>query len=306
MANFMKVNSKNKFPQLLFIFLVLVAVFVPYFVPAFLVVLLISVYMYVVLCVSWSAFCVPANYISLGTAAFFGAGIYTSAVLQGISFPVVIIVSGLVSFVVGLLVGLTTLRLRGMYFCVLTFGLSELLRHSMVWYEVNITGTVGRWLTLLNHVTVYYYMLAIVCLTVITIYFSSRSKWGLALRCIGESEEAAAHIGINVNIVKIVIFGITCFFMGATGAVMATRWSYIDPDLAFAPTVTFFTIMMVLVGGWGSGIYGPVLGAAILTILSDMVLAQFPSQMMLLFGFLLLVVIVFFPKGLMGLIRQKT
>jgi branched-chain amino acid transport system permease protein len=174
-----------------------------------------------------------------------------------------------------------------------------------MWYEVNITGTVGRWLPLLNHVTVFYYMLVIALITFLTVYFMTRSRWGLALRSIGQAEQASLHIGINVTMVKIVTFAITCFFIGAAGAVMATRWSYIDPDLAFNPFVTFFTVMMVLTGGIGSPIYGPILGATLLTVLSDTILAEFPRQTMLLFGIILILVILFLPNGLVGLVRRK-
>lgn len=277
----------------------------PLYLPPFIVILLISVFMYIILGVSWNTFCGPTNYISLATAAFFGFGVYTSAILQDLPVPVVIIIGGLIAAVLGLLVGLTTLRLRGMYFCVFTFGLSELFRHTMIWYEVNVVGTVGRWLPMLDHETVYYYMLAILAIALLTAYIIKRSRFGLALQSIGQAEEAAAHIGINVNAVKIITFAITCFFMGAAGVVMAKRWSYIDPDLAFNAFVTFFTIMMILVGGISSTIYGPMLGATVLTILSDTVLTEFPNMTMLLFGLVLVVVILFLPTGLMGLIEKK-
>ncbi len=300
--NGVKVTSKKYFlPLLLFLILILLGTMPLYSTP-YIVILFISVFMYMTLAVSWTAFCGPSNYISLATAAFFGVGVYTSAILQALPLPLVILIAGVASFLLGLLVGGITLRLRGMYFCILTFGLSELLRHAMIWYEVNITGTVGRWLPLLDHVTVYYYMLVIALVTFLTVYFMTRSKWGFALRSIGQAEEASAHIGINVTMVKIVAFAITCFFMGAAGAVMATRWSYIDPDLAFGSFLTFFVVMMVLVGGMGSTIYGPMLGAAAITIVSDMILAEFPRLAMFLFGVLLVVVILFLPDGLVGLV----
>lgn len=287
--------------------LIILAIFafaatLPLYFPTFAVILLIGVFMYVTLGLSWTAFCGPTGYISLATATFFGIGVYASAILQAFPLPLVLLISGLLSLVLGLLIGLTTLRLSGMYFCIFTFGLSELFRHAMMWYEVNITCTVGRWLPLLRPVTVYYYMLGIMAVTLLVAYLIKGSKYGLALRSIGEAEEASAHIGINVNMVKIVVFAITCFFMGAAGAVMATRWSYIDPDLAFAPFVTFFTIMMVLVGGWKSTIWGPILGATVLTILSDQVLSKFPELTMLLFGVILILVISVLPNGLMGLL----
>ncbi|NIQ37191.1 MAG: hypothetical protein GTN81_01170 [Proteobacteria bacterium] len=147
-------------------------------------------------------------------------------------------------------------------------------------------------------------MFIILLATIGSSYLIHQSKFGLALRSIGQVEEAAAHVGINVNGVKIVIFAITCFFMGASGVVMSTRWSYIDPDLAFAPFVTFFTIMMILVGGWNSPFWGPILGATALTLLADTVLAEFPNLTMLLFGGVLVAVITFFPSGLVGIARR--
>jgi branched-chain amino acid transport system permease protein len=298
------VLPKRSFFLLLLCLVLIFLATIPLYAPAYFVIVLISVFMYVILAVSWTTFCGATNYISLATAAFFGVGIYVSAILKALPLPVLIIIGGSLSFGLGLLVGLTTLRLRGMYFCIFTFGLSELFRHTMMWYEVNITGTVGRWLPLQSNEAVYYYMFVIVLATIGTSYLIHHSKFGLALRSIGQVEEAAAHVGINVNAVKIVIFAITCFFMGAGGVVMSTRWSYIDPDLAFAPFVTFFTIMMILVGGWNSPFWGPILGATTLTLLADTVLAEFPNLTMFLFGAVLVGVITFLPNGLVGLARR--
>jgi len=293
-----------KTPFFVLLFLIGLGTTFPFYLPPFIIILLISVLMYTILALSWTTFCGPSNYISLATAAIFGVGVYTSAILQELPLPLTILIGGLMSSCLGLVIGMTTLRLSGMYFCIFTFGLSEIFRHTMNWYEVNITATVGRWVTLQNHITVYYYMLAIFLITLVAAYLITRSKWGLALKSIGQTEDAAAHIGINVNAVKIISFAITCFFIGAAGVVMATRWSYIDPDLAFAPFVTFFTIMMVLVGGWGSTLYGPILGAVVLTVLSDMVLASFPRLMMFMFGVILVAVILFFPNGLIGFLTR--
>jgi len=291
----------NRFPlPLVGSIIAVLALTLPLYGSTYSLILIASVMMYIVLGLSWASFCVPTNYMSLATAAFFGVGIYTAGILQGLPAPVVLLIGGGLSFLIGLAVGSVSLRLKGMYFCIFTFGISELLRHAMIWYEVNITGTVGRWLPLSSPQTVYYYMLGLTFATFFFVYFLRRSKWGFALQSIGQSEEAAAHMGINVNRVKIISFATTCFFMGAAGAIMATRWSYIDPDLAFGSAVTFMTIMMVLVGGWKSTIWGPVLGATILLVLSDTVLAEFPNLTMLLFGIILVTVIIFLRDGLIG------
>ncbi|MFC2023957.1 branched-chain amino acid ABC transporter permease [Chloroflexota bacterium] len=296
----------KKQPFLLAVFLIIIlgATF-PFYVPPWIVIVFTSIGMYTILSVSWAAFCVPTNYISLATSTFFGVGIYASAIFQDLPLPVVIIIAGGISLGVGLLVGLATLRLHGMYFAIFTFGLTELARHLMTWYEVNITGTVGRYLPPMNLNTAYYYILALLVVTLIFFYFFRRHRFGVALRSIGQSAEAAAHIGINVNQVKILSFAITCFFMGATGAIMATRWSYVDPSLAFHPFITFFAVMMVIVGGWYSLGWGPLIGSIVLTTLSDTVLAEVANLTMLLFGVILIAVILFFPGGIMGLVESR-
>ena len=296
----------KRYPRLLLPVLVfIVLATMPHYLPPYAIIVLISIFVYAVLAISWNVFCAPTNYLSLATAAFFGVGVYTSAILQALPLPMVIIIAGSLSFLLGLLVGLITLRLRGMYFAIFTFGLSELFRHSMVWYEVNITRTVGRWLPLETPVTVYYYMLIILAITLLTAYLIGRSKYGLALQSIGQNEEASAHIGINVKMVKIIAFAVTCFSMGATGAVIATRWSYVDPSVAFAPFRSFYILIMVLLGGMQSTIYGPMLGATVVTLLSDVILVDFPRYTVLLFGIILIVVILFLPNGLIGILQRK-
>jgi len=302
--NGIKAIPKRYFSPLLLLLVVILLATMPRYSAPYIVILFISIFMYVVLAVSWTTFCGPTGYISLATAAFFGIGVYTSAILQALPLPLVTLIAGLLCFLLGLLFGLITLRLRGMYFVIFTFGLSEFFRHTMIWYEINITGTAGRWLPFLSPVTVYYYMLVITLITLLTAYIISRSKWGLALQSIGQTEEAAAHIGINVNMVKIITFAITAFFMGAAGAVMATRWSYIDPRLAFNPFNSFYPVLMSLFGGVGQ-FYGPTLGAGIITVLSDMILVEFPYHNILLLGIIFIVVILFLPNGLVGLIRRR-
>jgi len=261
--------------------------------------------MYIVLTVSWAFFSGPSQYISLASSAFFGLGIYISAILGKMLFlPVLIAVAGFISFLLALLVGLSSLRLRGMYFTIFTFGLSELIRHSVLWWEVNKTGTVGRWVIGVDPQVVYYVMLIIVLMTLSVAYIIKRSKFGLALRSIGASEEAADHIGINVNAVKIVTFAISTFFMGATGAIMATRWTYIDPSIAFNPLFSFMPPLMAIFGGI-SHIYGQILGAAILTLLADLLLTKFPYYYMLLYGIILVVVVLYLPGGIIGLEKVR-
>lgn len=280
---------------------VVVVALLPLFLDTFTTISATNVFIYIVITLSWALFSGPTQYISIATAAFFGIGIYTSALTgEQLPFPLVVCLGGLVSFILALLVGLSTLRLKGMYFTIFTFGLSELIRHFVLWWEVVMTGTVGRWVVSIDPVPVYYTMLVILVVTISFCFFIGRSRYGLALRSIGQSEEAADHMGVNITAVKINIFAITAFFAGATGSTMATRWTYIDPSIAFNPLFSFMPVLMATFGGIGS-ITGQIIGATVLTLLADLLLTEFPYYYMLIYGIILVVVILFLPGGVVGL-----
>jgi len=287
---------------LLIIFLLLVAL--PHARPGYTVVLVYTILMYIILTISWVLFSGPTGYLSLAPAAFFGVGIYTSAVLgMKLPLPVVILIGGLVSSCLALFVGALTLRLKGIYFAIFTFGLVELLKHFVLWFELKFSGTRGRFLIPVDNNTIYYVMLAILVALLLTTYLIRRSKYGLALQSIGEDEEAAAHTGINVTLLKIVIFAISAVFIGAAGAIWAIRLTYIDPYIAFDIGNSFMPVLMAILGGMGQ-LYGPVLGAVVFSYLREVLITKFPYYYMLLIGIILLVVILYLPNGLSGLIQK--
>jgi len=290
-------------PGISLLVLILLAT-LPLYTPPYTIVLLTTIFMYVVLTVSWAIFSGPTKYLSLASAAFFGVGIYSAALL-GKSLPLLAFVGvgAMASFVLAFLVGLLTLRLRGVYFTIFTFGLAELIRHFLLFWETNITGTRGRIVVLIDNDVVFYVMLVIFVLTLLAAYFIRRSKFGLALQSIGENEEAAAHRGINVTLVKVITFAISAFFMGAVGAIMATKWTYIDPYVAFNPLFNFFPVLMAIFGGVGQ-LYGPVIGAVVFTYLEEVLTTRFPYYYMLIFGIILVVAILYLPKGLVGLVQK--
>jgi branched-chain amino acid transport system permease protein len=184
-----------------------------------------------------------------------------------------------------------------------TFGLVELLLHFVLWWEVNITGTTGRVVPTVDNTTVYYLMLTILVIVIFTAYLIKHSRFGLALQSIGECEEAAAHTGVNVTALKITTFAVSAFFMGAAGAVMATRWTYIDPRIAFNPILSFLPVLMAIFGGMGQ-LYGPVIGAVIFTYLEEFLITRFPYYYMLIFGIIMVVAIVYLSDGLVGLTQK--
>ncbi|MBA7647128.1 hypothetical protein ES703_54898 [subsurface metagenome] len=291
-------------PGLIILILLVLLATLPLYAPAYTVILMASILMYIVLTVSWVIFSGPTGYISLASAAFFGVGIYTAAILGG-ELPLLIVVGigGLASFCLALLVGAVTLRLKGIYFAIFTFGLVMLLRYLVLWWEIKYTLTRGRFVIVVDNNTIYYVMLGIFVVLLITAYFIRRSKFGLALQSIGENEEAAAHTGINVTMVKVITFAISAFFMGTAGAIMATRWTYIDPYIAFNPLFSFMPVLMAIFGGMGQ-LYGPVIGAAIFSYLEEILLTEFPYYYMLIFGVIMVVAILYMPNGLVGLIQR--
>jgi branched-chain amino acid transport system permease protein len=302
----MKSTGKRYRSLIALIVLLILLVGLPVYVSSssYTVILVTNILMYVVMALSWAIFSGPTGYISLAPAAFFGVGVYASAILSGsLPLPLVIVIGGLASFVLAYLVGSVTLRLKGMYFTMFTFGLVELVRNLVHWYEVNITGTVGRLILSEEPETVFYYMVAVFLAVLSASYLIGRSRFGLALRSIGESEEAAAHSGVNVNRVKAVTFGVSAFFMGLTGATMCMRWSYIDPTTAFSIQYSFMPVLMAIFGGTGH-LYAPVLGATIFSLLDELLTTKFPYYYMLIFGLTMIIVIVFMPYGLEGVIEK--
>ena len=288
---------------ILLIILILLAT-VPFYSPGYTPVLLSSILMYVVMTVGWVIFSGPTGYISLAPAAFFGVGIYTSAIIgKALPFTIVIGIGGLASFCLALLVGALTLRLRGIYFAIFTFGLVELMKHSLLFWELHVTGTRGRFVMVMGYNTIYYFMLGVFVLLLLTAYLIKHSKYGLALQSIGQEEDAAAHTGVNVTMVKVITFAISAFFMGAAGAIMATKWTYIDPYIAFNPLFSFMPVLMAIFGGMGQ-LYGPILGATVFTYLEEELITRIPELYMIIFGIILIVAILYLPNGLVGLIQK--
>jgi branched-chain amino acid transport system permease protein len=287
-----------------FIVILLLLISLPSYASSYRVIFVTNILMYVILTLSWVIFSGPTGYISLATAAFFGIGVYTSAVLSGtLSLPFVIIIGALASFCLAFVVGSLTLRLRGMYFTMFTFALVQLISNFAHWYEVNVTGTVGRLVLALDSTIIYYSILVVFCLVLLASHFIKRSKFGLALQSIGESEEAAAHSGINVTLVKVTTFAISAFFMGAVGAVMTMRWSYVDPPTAFDIRLSFMPLLMAIFGGMGN-LFSPIIGSSIFAYLEEILTTKFPYYYMLLFGGAMLLVIVFMPHGIEGVFRK--
>ena len=275
---------------------------VPLLLDAFLVSLALSCLMYVALAVSWAMFSGATRYISLGTSAFFGLGAYVSAWgLASLPWPLVILGGALLAGGFAALAGSAILHLRGTYFAVLTFGMSELVRHAITYGEKQYAGTVGRVLTAVpSSLTVYYTLLAVTAAALVTAVLVRAGRFGLALDGIGADEQRAQTLGVPTRWVKVGGFALSAAFAGAAGATMAVRWTYIDPTAVFNPFIGLQTVLIVIVGG-ATSLAGPVLAAIAFSLLAEFLRLQLPYVYLMLLGAVLIVAVLYLPQGLAGL-----
>jgi branched-chain amino acid transport system permease protein len=247
---------------------------------------------------AWALFSGPTGYLSLATGAFFGVGAYAAALTVGrLAWPLPVVAGAAAGAALAVIVGALALRLRGPYFAIFTFGLAEMAKHVLIWFETRVTGTVGRLLLAPpGPWTLYYTVLLLVIAVLVVAALMRRSAWGDALIAIGADEERAETLGIDTTRVKVLTFALSAAFMGAAGAAMAPRWTYLDPQV-FSPLVSFQTVIMALVGG-ATSVAGPVLGAAFIGLASELLLLQFRYAYMLALGLTLIAVVLFFPRGL--------
>jgi branched-chain amino acid transport system permease protein len=266
---------------------------------------LINLMCYVVLTVAWALFSGTTRYVSLATSAFFGVGTYTVAMLVKVM-PIYAIFG--VAFALGtalsLLVGMVTLRISGMFFVIFGFGLSEMIRELMVWWEINKTHTMGRYVFVpFDNTLIYEHLLALAVLVFLVGYAVRRSRLGLALLVIGDDETVARQVGINVPVTKVAMFVVSSVFMTLVGAVMAPRFGYINPNFAFNPIISFQVVIMAFLGGM-QRLWGPVLGVVPLAVLSELLQVQFPYWFSILLGLVFMVIVYVLPRGVTGLLED--
>jgi branched-chain amino acid transport system permease protein len=149
----------------------------------------------------------------------------------------------------------------------------------------------------------YWQLLGLTALVFMTGWLLGRSRYGLALRAIGADEIAASHSGIDASRVKLAVFMLSAAFMSVTGAVMAPRWTYIDPSIAFNPMISFQVVIMALLGGAGS-LFGPVLGVIPLVLLFEVLIATLPNHFSILLGTIFVLIVMALPKGVIGLVEN--
>ena len=288
-------------------FLVLLAVFVPFVTNGYWLSIAVTTMMYVALATSWALFSGPTHYISLATGAFFGIGGYLVGSMMSdyqLPFWVPLIVAPLVAAVLAFLIGIATLRLSGVYFVIFTLGLAEMIRNLISWIQNNFLGSRGLYvLTDLRDHHLYWMLLGVAAAVFLLGWVVNRSRLGFALRIIGNDETVARHVGINTAWAKVILFTTTGFFAALVGAIIAPRWSYIEPNQVFSPQLSFLVVIMALLGGAGR-LWGPLVGVIPFTIIWEWVNVQFPNQSTLFLGLAFLLIVYVLPNGMVGRIEQ--
>jgi branched-chain amino acid transport system permease protein len=285
--------------------LVLMLAALPWLLSDYALSFMLSVMSYLVLTVAWALFSGTTRLVSLATSAFFGVGMYTVAMLVKLmplyaTFAAALAVGAALALVVGVL----TLRIGGMFFVIFGFGLSEMIRQLMVWWEINKTHTMGRYVFVPFDATlIYEHLLGLAVIVFFVGWRLRRSRLGLALLMIGEDETVARQVGVNVPFAKVAMFVVSAMFITLTGALMAPRFGFINPNFAFNPLVSFQVVIMAFLGGL-QRLWGPVLGVIPLIVLSELLQTEFPFWFSVLLGLVFMVIVYFLPRGATGLIED--
>lgn len=261
----------------------------------------VTIGMYAVLATSWALFSGPTNYISLASAAFFGIGMYTVGLgVEHLPMPVLIAIAALGGAILAALVGIATLRLSGVYFVIFTLGLAELIRQLVIWGQTNFGDLPGMYVfTSLTEKHIYWELLVLLAFVFLIGWLIGRSRLGFAMRIIGNDETVAAHCGIDTARAKVILFMVSGAIAATAGAILAPRYTYIEPSTAFSPMISFQVVIMALLGGVHR-LWGPLLGVIPFTFLWEVIAAKFPNQTSLLLGVAFMLIVYFIPHGVVG------
>lgn len=298
-------TTGSKIAAVALVMLVALLAAVPWLVSDYGLGFMVNLMCYLVLTIAWALFSGTTRYVSLATAAFFGLGAYTVAMLvKEMPIYATFGVALVLGTVMALLVGLVTLRISGMFFVVFGFGLSELMREVLIWWEINQTKTLGRYVFVPFDTTlIYWHLLGLAVLVFLVGWLLRRTRLGIALLVIGDDETMARQAGINVPLAKVAIFVVSSVFMTVVGAVMAPRFGYLTPNFAFNPLISFQVVIMALLGGM-QRLWGPVLGVVPLMLLSELLQVRFPFWYSVFLGLVFMIIVYFLPRGITGLVED--
>lgn len=261
--------------------------------------------LYSILAQSWNIFGGFCGQISLGHAAFFGAGALASRYVwvAGLPYPLALPIGGLASVAVACLVGIPALKLKSHYFAIGTLALAmiALITVQNVLPGVNILPP--QLIAGYSLAARYYLMVLVAALTVLVTYGLANSKLGLAMLSIRENEEAAESIGINTFKHKVISMMLSAFIAGVAGGLFAiynvSFYRYVPFELWWS----FDPLLISFIGGAGT-VVGPLVGATCYVILREIFALSMGQLSVIIFGAVFILIVLFFPTGLTGLMDR--
>ena len=271
-------------------------------------------FLYIIWSSSWNIIGGFTGYVSLGHNVFTAFGAYFSGmifVFWRVSPFITAPIAGILAMVGGLLFGLIALRTRGSTFIISTIALVLLVAEILDNWELT-GGTNGLPMPMIPldgsiaKIPFYYYMFAIMILCVLMTYFIKHSKFGLGLRAISQDEIKAEVAGIPTRQYKILAFGISGLFIGMAGAIYGYSLTYLRPSIFLTVAIGTGIVLNTILGGKGT-VSGPVIGAAIMLAVNEFVVSKLGASELniVVTGLILIFVLLFFPDGIVGTLRNK-
>ncbi len=283
---------------------------VPFFATDYWMTLLVLIFIFTVYASGWNLFSGLTGYTNLGLAWFIGVSGYVSSLLIAdykllwvFAWPLGALFVSLVSIGVGYIL----LRIKGVYFAISMVALTEGTRELIGTEYLEPITHGGKGVPFVAGISLpvlYWSILLLAFITVFICYKITSSKFGLRLITIREDEQAAETLGIHTTREKIVAFVMSAFFTGMAGAIHFTYQNYIDPSFGFNIQLTLTPIVMTLFGGVGT-VFGPLIGATLFTFIHEILWAELTILYMAIFGAILMILILFFPQGLLGWMKEK-
>ncbi|MEW6209900.1 MAG: branched-chain amino acid ABC transporter permease [Acidobacteriota bacterium] len=272
---------------------------------------LILVLLYVTLGSAWNILGGMAGQLSLGHAAFFGIGAYSAAILASktsLSPWLGLALGPAVVLPVAFVVGRICFRLRGPYFTLATIAVGEVVRLVALNWRDLTGGAVGVVIrpsvfSGTNKIPYYYVILALAVGTIALAQWISRRKLGYFLMAVREDEETAESIGIDTIRYKLIALSLSAAVTAMAGAFYANYFLFVEPTVVLPLALSVEIVLIAIIGGLGT-IPGPVLGAVLLKLSSELFRNYFEQANLLIYGALLILVILFMPDGLVGGFRK--
>ncbi len=271
---------------------------------------MVTLFIYIILSQSWNLIGGYTGQINLGIVAFFGISTMVTHFLWKADLPVYFAIPAGCLSAGGLaaLIGLPTLRLRGMYFAVGTLALAQAAQVVVANIFIRQVSMPPSFTITYSLTPRYYLGLFLVVITVAVVYFVTRSKVGLAMVAIRDDELAAQVTGVKVFKYKVIALLISAVLAGLAGGFYAyVRLSFWQISIVFSPLWTFDALLAVVIGGAGT-LGGPVIGSIFLVVLSEIFANTLGQAHLIIFGFLFILVVLFLPQGLMSgvdLVRNR-